>query len=147
MDYSFNNVSLYVDGRALSDYADGDDVITVARRNDAASDMMGADGKMAIAVHADKSGTFTFRLKQTSSDAGYLYGLVNAMQSGAYTPVTVQVKDARRNDLAFGTVGYIQKPADMVRGQGVNMQEWVIVVESLVITAEDSQVSALSDLV
>lgn len=136
--YSFKNVSLYVNGRAISDFYEGDDVITAARRNDAASDVIGADGKMGVAIHADKSGTVTFRLKQTSSDSGFLYSLVNAAQAGNFTVATVQIKDSRRNDLAIGTFGYIQKPADMVRGQGVNMQEWVVVVEALDMSADET---------
>ena len=136
--YSFNNVSLYVNGRSITDFSEGDDVITAARREDSASDVVGAAGKMAVAIHANKSGTVTFRLKQTSSDSGYLYSLVNAAQAGSFTAITVQVKDARSKDLAIGTLGYIQKPADMVRGQGVNLQEWAIVCEDLVMSADQT---------
>ncbi len=135
--YSFKNVSLYVNDRPITDFYEGDDVITVARREDAASDVVGADGKMAVALHANSSGTFTFRLKQTSSDAGYLYSLSNASQAGNFTAVTARVTDARRSDVAVGTAGYILKPADMVRGQGINVQEWVIVVESLSLSADE----------
>lgn len=136
--YSFNNVSLYVNGRSISDYFEGDDVITAARRNDAASDVIGAGGEMGVAIHADKSGTVVFRLKQTSRDAGFLYSLINAAQAGNFTVATVQVKDSRRNDLAIGTFGYILKPADMVRGQGINVQEWTIVVENLILSADET---------
>jgi hypothetical protein len=136
--YSFNNVSLYVNGRSISDFYEGDDVITASRRNDAASDVVGADGKMGVAIHADKSGIITFRLKQTSSDAGFLYSLVNAAQAGSFTVAAVQVKDSLRNDLVIGTFGYILKPADMVRGQGINMQEWTIVVEDLQMSADET---------
>ncbi len=136
--YSFKNVSLQIDGRNISDYADGDDVITVARRGDAASDVVGADGKMAVAIHADQSGTFKFKIKQTSGDSGFLYSIVNAMQAGAIlTPIAVILKDARRDDLATGVLGYIQKPSDMVRGKGINLQEWTLVVESLNISQSD----------
>ena len=136
--YSFNNVSLHVNGRSIVDFSDGDDVITAARLDDAASHEVGAGGKMAIAIHADKSGTVVFRLKQTSSDNGFLYSLVNAMQAGSFTAVTVQVKDARRKDLVIGTLGYIQKPADMVSGKGVNLREWTIVSEDLIISADEA---------
>lgn len=137
--YSFKNVSLYVNGRSMTDFHEGDDVITCARTNDAASDIVGADGSMAIAIHADKSGTTTFRLKQTSPDSGYLFGLVNAMQSGAFVPIVVQVKDSRRQDIVAGTLGYIVKPADTIRGQGINLEEWVIKSEKLVSTAKDGK--------
>lgn len=137
--YSFKNGSLYINGRSMTDYDEGDDVITFARLNDAASHVVGADGKMAVAVHADMSGTGTFRLKQTSPDSGFLYGLVNSMQAGAFIPIVIQYKDSRRDDLVAGTVGYIQKPADTVRGQGVNTQEWVVVSEKQVTTAKDGK--------
>lgn len=137
--YSFKNVSLYVNGRAMTDYSEGDDVITCARTEDAASDEVGADGKMAIAINADQSGTVTFRLKQTSPDSGYLFGLVNAMQAGTFVPVVVQVKDSRRDDVVVGNVGYIRRPADTVRGTGINTEEWVIRTEKLVTTAKDGK--------
>lgn len=135
--YSFKNVSFYVNGRSITDFHEGDDVITASRREDAASDVVGADGKMGVAIHSDQSGTFVFRLKQTSSDAGFLYSLVNASQAGNFTAITAQIKDPRRSDLAIGTLGYILKPADMVRGQGINLQEWTIVVESLIMSADE----------
>ena len=135
--YSFKNVSLYVNGRSITDYFEGDDVITAARREDAASDVVGADGKMGVAIHANRSGTIVFRLKQTSADSGFLYGLVNASQAGSFTTVSAQIKDSRRGDLVVGTAGYIMKPADMVRGQGVNVQEWTIVLEDMNIVAKD----------
>jgi len=137
--YSFKNVSLYVNGRVMTDFYEGDDVISCARVNDAASDVVGADGKMGIAIHADKSGTTTFRLKQTSPDAGFLFGLVNAMQAGLFAPIVVQVKDSRRDDVVAGTLGYITKPADVIRGQGINLQEWVIKSETLITVAKDGK--------
>lgn len=137
--YSFKNVTLSIDGRTITDYHEGDDVIVAARRNDAASDVVGADGKMAVAIHADQSGTIKFKLKQTSGDAGFLYSLVNGMQAGAIAaPVGAIIKDARRNDMVIGALGYVQKPADLSRGKGINLQEWTIVFENLNISADET---------
>ena len=135
--YSFKNVSLIVGDRTISGYHEGDDVIMAARRNDAASDVVGADGGMAIAVHADQSGTIKFKLKQTSEDAGYLYSLVNGMQTGGVVTVPkASITDARRNDRVVGLWGYVQKPADLARGKGINLQEWTIVFQSLNFSAD-----------
>ncbi len=60
------------------------------------------------------------------------------MQAGNVINVSCQVKDSRRNDLAAGTLGYIMKPADIVRGQGVNLTEWTIVQEDLILSADDA---------
>lgn len=129
--YSFLETTLLVSGIEITGYDEGDDVIQLARREESATDLVGADGEMAVALNANRSGTITFRLKQTSSSNAYLSGLVAAMENGAFVPVFAQFKDTRGNDLGSGTSGYLQKPADMNRGSGINNQEWVIVVERL----------------
>ena len=137
--YSFKNVSLNIDGRLITDYHEGDDVIVASRRNDTASDVVGADGAMAIAVHADQSGTIKFKLKQTSGDSGFLYSLVNGMQTGGVITVPkATISDARRNEKAVGLWGYVLKPADMSRGKGINLQEWTLVFQSLNISADET---------
>ena len=137
--YSFKNVTLKIDGRTISDYHEGDDVIVAARRNDAASDVVGADGKMAVAIHADQSGTIKFKIKQTSADAGFLYSLVNGMQAGRVTaPLGAIIQDARRQDKVIGALGYVMKPADLSRGKGINLQEWTLVFENLNISADET---------
>ena len=86
---------------------------------------------MTLAISADRSGTATFRLMQSSDSNAYLSGLVNAQENGIFVPIFMQFKDADTADLASGTQGYITKPADMVRGENPNSQEWVIVLERL----------------
>ena len=131
-EYSFLNVSLLVNGVEISGYAEGDDVIQVARREDSTQDVVGADGEMSLALNANRSGTVTFRLQQTSNSNAYLSGLVNVGEVGGLgTTVTVQMIDVESGDLAVGTKGYITKPADMARGSNSNAQEWVLVVENL----------------
>ena len=131
MAYSFLNQSLLINGVEITGYAEGDDVITPARREDSASDVIGADGQMAIALNANRSGTITFRLLQTSNSNIYMSGLINAQESGVDIPITVQMTNVDNGELAAGTKGYITRPADMPRGSGINTQEWVVVVENL----------------
>lgn len=145
--YSFKNGSLLINGRAITDWAEGNDSIQARRLNDSSTHMMGPDGKMARAVSGDLSGEFVFKIKQTSADAGYLYSLVNADQVGRITNIaTVVFRDSRRKDLAVGALGYIVKPADMVRGKDINVQEWRIVVENLMITQPDTKNDLLGKL-
>lgn len=131
--YSFQNTVMIVNGVEITGWADGDDVINIARRTDSASDKVGADGTMMVSISADKSGEFTFKLQQTSSSNKYLASLIALQEGGAKTfvPVNVLFQDTYRNDLATGTIGYLKKPADLTRGQQGNNQEWVVVVERL----------------
>ena len=129
--YSFLDTILLVNGVEITGFDEGDDVITLARRNDSASDVVGTDGEMSVAISGDRSGTVVFRLSQTSDSNTALSLLIQSQESGAFVPIFVQFKDIRGNDLGSGTQGYINKPADMVRGTNVNAQEWTITVERL----------------
>jgi hypothetical protein len=130
-EYSFLNTVVLVNGFEITGWAEGDDVIQMERLNDSAGHSIGADGEMTVAVSADRSGMVKMMLQQTSESNALLSGLVNAQENGAFVPVFIQFKDTRGNDLASGTQGYIQRPANMQRGTGVNSQEWNVIVERL----------------
>lgn len=130
-EYSFLNTILLVNGVEISGFDEGDDVITLARINDSTSHKIGTDGEMSISISADRSGTVTFRLMQTSNSNAYLSGLVSAQENGVFIPIYVQMSDTKGGDTGSGTSGYIAKPSDMQRGTAVNAQEWVITVENL----------------
>jgi hypothetical protein len=130
-EYGFLDTLLLVNGVEISGFDEGDDVINLERMNDSASSKVGTDGEMTVSMSADRRGTVTFRLMQTSDLNSYLSGLISAQENGAFIPVFVQFKDVRGNDLGSGTQGFINKPASMVRGTNANAQEWVITVERL----------------
>jgi len=103
----------------------------LARLNDSAAHSVGTDGEMTISISADRSGTVTFRLMQTSDSNKFLSALITAQENGAFVPIFVQFKDTKGLDLGSGTQGYITRPADMTRGTNAQPQEWNIVVERL----------------
>ena len=131
--YSFLNTVLLINGVEITGHAEGDDVIDVSRRNDAASDQIGAGGNMMVSLSADKSGAVKFKLQQTSSSNSYLSKLAALQDGGVDTFVAVNIKfqDTYRQDSAEGTVGYIKKHADIKRGAKGGDQEWEIIVERL----------------
>lgn len=122
---------MLINGVEISGFDEGDDVITLERLNDSASHKIGTDGEMTVSISADRSGTATFRIMQTSDSNQFLSGLISAQENGAFVPIFMQFKDTRGNDLASGSQGYITRPANMTRGTSANSQEWVIVVERL----------------
>lgn len=130
-EYSFLDISVFVNGVEVDGYDEGDDVITLARLNDSANHKIGADGEMTVSISADRSGSIVFRLLQTSDSNAYMSTLISAQENGAFIPIFIQFKDVRGGDLGSGTQGYITKPADMTRGTQSNSQEWTVVVERL----------------
>jgi len=131
--YSFLDTFVNVNLVPLSGWADGDDVIKITRRADAATDKMGADGKMALALNADRSGEITIKLMQTSPSNAYLNGLANLQAAGPkrFVPVVITFQDSYRQDMGAGALGYIKKLPDVSRGAGIATQEWTFVVERL----------------
>tara|TARA_R110000851_G_scaffold96792_2_gene209936 strand:+ start:20426 stop:20845 length:420 start_codon:yes stop_codon:yes gene_type:complete len=130
-EYSFLDTLLLLNGVEISGFDEGDDVISLDRLNDSATHKIGTDGEMTVSISADRSGTMTFRLMQSSDSNIYLSGLITAQENGAFVPIFAQFADTKGLDLGSGTQGYITKPAPMVRGTNANSQEWVVVVERL----------------
>lgn len=132
--YSFANTVMLINGVEITGWAEGDDVIQVKRLADSASHKVGADGKMMVSLSTDKSGEFTFKLQQTSGSNAYLNGLLALQENtngNMFIPINCLLQDTQRQDIATGTVGYLKKPADMVRGAQAQNQEWTVVTERL----------------
>ena len=130
-EYSFLNTTLLINGVEIGGFDEGDDVIVLDRINDSSTHKVGTDGEMTVSISADRTGTITFRLMQTSNSNSYLSGLVSAAENGAFVPIFAQFKDTKGGDLGSGTQGYIPRPATMTRGNGANNQEWSVTVERL----------------
>lgn len=131
--YSFQDTVVLINGIEITGWDEGDDVIAIARRNDAISDKVGAGGNMFVSVSSDRSGTATFKLNQMSPSNAYLSSLMDAQEAGGsrFVPVSFRFQDTYRQDMAAGSAGYLMKPSDMTRGTASNTQEWTVVVEDL----------------
>ncbi len=131
--HSFKNCVVIVDGRPLVNFAEGDDVVTIEPRNDGATDLVGADGQMAVSISADQSATMTVRLMQTSPDNRFLQQIFDRQRAeGLFIPLMVSYRDLKTGEEGSGR-GYIPRLPTMTRGAGVNTHEWTIVIEALVL--------------
>jgi len=131
--YSFLNTIVLVNGIRMTNWSDDDDALTIERLEDAAMHKVGVDGKMSVAISANKSGQITIKLMQTSPSNKFLNALHGTQGEGPFTfvPITVAFSDLYRQDSAVAAAGYLKKLPDIKRGGPVNVQEWAIVVERL----------------
>lgn len=129
----FPDITNLVSGVPITDFDDSDDALKIEQLEDGVIYKVGADGRMAAMLSANRSGRFTYKLLQNSPSAAYFQNLYNAQMAGQgfFKPVYVTMQDHLRQDLAEGSVGLIVKPADIVRGANINSSEWQIVVERL----------------
>lgn len=132
--YSFLDIVLRVNGVRITDFAEGDSVITAAPRVDAATDKIGADGNMAVSISADRSGEIVFKLQQTSPSNAFLQQLYNQQRDRTIKGISVFVADVARGDVGATKKGYIRTSPGVDYGAEVADKEWSLVVEDLTLT-------------
>lgn len=131
--YSWQNVHVLVEGVEITGWADGDDALTLGRREDLASDKVGVDGGMVVSLSANRSGRMVMKLFQTSASNKYLNSLANLQQGGpnTFVPLALAFQDSYRQDAITGLVGYFKSLPEVKRGATANVQEWEVVVERM----------------
>jgi len=132
--YGFGNIAAVLDlAHEVTGYGSGDDVITASRAENGASHVIGADGSMAVAISANKSGSVKFKLLQTSSTNRYLLQRYATQEASAasFVPVELRVTDVHRQDVIVGIGGYLVKLPELKRGEKPTEQEWEIIFQQL----------------
>jgi hypothetical protein len=129
-DWRTNHV--FVNNVELTNYGEGSDVLAVKRAADIGTHKIGVDGRMNLSLSSDKSGEVTVKLMATSPSNAELSKLAASQDNiETFIPVTFRWFDSYRNDEAAGSIGYIKRPVDIVRGKEIVEQEWTLVVEDL----------------
>lgn len=131
-------VVVLIDGREISDWADGADVISAVQNQDAGAWTIGANGKGVFVANPDASGKLTLKIKQHSDDNAFLSKLFNQQKSAIKTfiPLTLSIRDLLNDDVVTATKGYFTTPTGFVRGAGHNAQTWTIDFEEMTLNLE-----------
>lgn len=131
-------VTVLIDGREISDWADGADVISIAYQTDDGEYVIGANGTGVFVANTNKSGKLTLKIKQHSSDNAHLIKLRNQQKNSLKTfmPMTLSIRDLMNGDVVTATKGYFTTPPTFVRGQGHNAQTWTFVFEQMTLNLE-----------
>jgi hypothetical protein len=124
--YGADKVSVIVNGTPITGFADGS-FVTVARNVESATLHVGADGVGTKIVNADKSGTITIRLVQSSLSNAVLSALE---ATNANFPVIV--KDTNGLSLHSGAKAFVSAPPSSEYAQEMSPREWTIMVEALI---------------
>lgn len=126
-------VIVLLDGREISDWSDGSDVISAAFQTDDGEYVIGANGTGVFIANTNKSGKLTLKIKQHSEDNAYLSKLRNQQKNSikTFTPMTLSIRDLLNGDVVTATKGYFTTPPAFTRGQGHNAEEWTMVFEQM----------------
>ena len=131
-------VVVLLDGKEISDWADGSDVISAANQVDAGQLVIGANGTGVFIANPDNSGKLTLKIKQHSADNAYLSKLFNQQKSSIkpFLPITLSIRDLINDDVVTASKGYFTTTAQYVRGNGHNAETWTIVFEQMTMNLE-----------
>lgn len=133
--FSFKDLAVLVGGIALRGFADGDEVVTVERNEDAYRLLIGADGDAAALKNANQSGVAMVKLLQVSPSNAYLSSLIRIQDAGILSPVPFIVRDPNGADTVLAQGAFPQRPPRLGWGQGHSPREWRFALASVDIFA------------
>lgn len=122
--YDPKNVIVTVDGTNLSGFADGT-FVTVERASETFTKVVGAYGEVARVKSADRSGSMTITLMQTSNSNLFLNSLANRDEQSSDGIVAIQVKDSTTNTTINAREAWIKTKPKAEFGKDMGNREWV----------------------
>jgi len=122
--YSAEKVIVTVGGVILSVFGDGD-FVTAKFNQDRYVTKVGADGEVARAKTADRTGTIEIVLSSTSKANMELSALFNlSMLSGVEPTVPIGVVDLSGKALVAASRAWLKTTPDWVRGKEISEATW-----------------------
>jgi hypothetical protein len=122
--YSPQDVILSVGGYQISGYADGT-FISVEREVDAYTKVVGADGEVSRTRSANRSGSLTLTLKQTSNGNAVLGSFMASDEADDSGSFDIILKDNLDNNI-FSSIGWVRKVPTYEYGSEESNREWAI---------------------
>lgn len=123
--YASDEVQVIVGGVPMSGLADGT-FVTVSRDEQAYTKVTGADGTTSRSKSANKAGTITITLKQTSPANDVLSGFMVADEQGNNGVVPVMIKDGLGRTINYASAAWVQQSPDQEFAKEVSNREWVL---------------------
>ncbi|MCZ6102926.1 phage protein [Campylobacter ureolyticus] len=124
---------LLINGREITAYADGGDVLNIENAVDAGAYTIGASGKGVFTGSCNQSGTLTLKLLQHSEDCKFLQDLFNKQRSNFvdFAPLSMEFKDTLNGDELSGINGFFVSQGNFTRGDAHNPTEFKITFEKI----------------
>lgn len=123
--YDPQDVNVVVDGTILTGFAEGT-FVSIERSEESYVMYVGSKGEVARSVNANKSGTITITLDQTSPSNAVLRRLANSVAT-----FPISVVDQNTGETSGGNNAWVEQPASKEFGNEIGTREWTIVVPEL----------------
>ena len=123
--YASDEVQIIVGGVPMSGLADGT-FVSISRDEQAFTKVTGADGSTSRSKSANRAGSITITLKQTSPANDVLSGFMIADEQSNNGVVPVMVKDTGGRTLHYASAAWVQQMPDQDFAKEISNREWVM---------------------
>ena len=128
--YSPRDLTIIVAGATITGYAEST-FCSVERNSDAFTTIVGANGEVTRTASADRSGSITLTLIQTSPSNDVLSALQVSDELTLSGKFPVLVKDGFGSSIYEASTAWIQKVATAEYGADMGDREWIIACADL----------------
>ncbi len=132
--FDFKQVAVIVGGVPMTNFAEGDDVISIEFSKEAYELKMGADGEPTRSKSNDNSAKITLKLMKSSDSNDVLNGFYQADKLSNGGIVSILISDKSGRESHFADKVWIQKGPNAGLGMNVSTREWVLVTGELTST-------------
>lgn len=114
--YSAQDVTVIVDGKIISDFAEGS-MVTASETNSHVNPTVDSQGKGAMAINEDRRSTFTINVKKSSDANADFTKILNSAKE-------VAISVAHGSEKSSATSAYIEKAPDVGYDSNVPTRTW-----------------------
>lgn len=125
--YYSRNVQVTLDGRDVTGYWDGDDVVQVERDVDIGTGLTGVDGSFLFSQHASNTARITLRLQHTSPTHRELVQKLKRQKAGAVTAFPFDILDKTSGEGGTADRCYIMQGPAPQKGMAASVRVWTLV--------------------
>ncbi len=125
--FSTKDHSIVLGGQVLTGFGP-DDFIEIAFNGEGYTQVIGADGEVAVNQDADESATVTVNLLQTSTGNAFLSTLYNAAREGGQLTHDFLFRDANGLTLYTSADAVVKRIPDTTRGKEAGSNAWEILL-------------------
>lgn len=130
--YSPKKVTVILGGKIITGFAEGT-FITLEREVDSFTKVVGADGEVSRTANANKSGSATITLKQTSNSNDLLSALLIADELSLQGQVPFLLKDGNGRTKAASPCAWIRRVPNSEFSSDQTTREWIIDLSELTV--------------
>lgn len=124
--FSFENVSVEIDGVELTGFWEGDDPVTIERNKSTGNPIVGVDGCAVVSRPVDRSRNITLRFAPNSVGHRVMTNKLRAIEGNQIQNFSISVTDVGNGEGGQSSTATIIEQPSVQMGENASGREWVI---------------------